>query len=120
MFNNKTVFEYEPLPTEENIKFVFQKLIFDLVCGANFETYLGSKREIENILSIVTEWLAKFINTKSLSHIKYDDLLSLNERIYQLDDKYLSADGLYMEDAYEWIVQLQVIYEMVIEKTNAQ
>lgn len=116
MCRGNYTFVYEPIPTEKNIEYIFQRLIFAVIEASNYEPYKTTRPEWEKILEIITKWLSIYINDKNLLEINWDEFLEIKEQLFQFDSKYLSADGLYAEEAYEWILQLEIILEKLKNK----
>jgi len=101
--------KYEVIPTKENVDYAFQRLITNLVIATKFKEYQKSWQEFEEILNIVSKWAIIFDKTKSLQNIDLNELKYVENKLYDLDGEYLSIDGLYAEDAYIWIGQIQVL-----------
>lgn len=101
--------EYKPIATEENIEYAFQKLILAVMESMIYKPYAEDAHEYKNILMIIFQWLTDFVNNKNLKSINYNEFKNVQQKLFELDNKYLNADGLYAEDAYEWILQLEII-----------
>jgi len=101
--------KYEVIPTKENVDYAFQRLITNLVIATKFKEYQKSWQEFEEILNIVSKWAIIFDKTKILQNIDLNELKYVENKLYDLDGEYLSIDGLYAEDAYIWIGQIQVL-----------
>ncbi len=113
MSKEKTIFEYEPNPIEKNIEFAFQKLIFSVTASANYNCYKETENEWKDILKIINKWLNIYVNTKNLSKINPKEFNIIQEKLFELDSKYLQESSLYAEDAYEWIIQLKILLEKI-------
>lgn len=115
---NKLVVYYEPNLTNENIEYVFQRLIFSITAATFFENYKYSKEQFNKILDIIRNWLAIYINTKSISKIDFNEFISIRQQLFELDSKYISCDGFYAAECYEWILQLQILLEKSKERND--
>ena len=118
MASNDLVINYNTNPTNDNIYYAFQRLITPLSIATKFEPYKESWNEINDILNKIIEWSIEYDKNKDLSIINQADIKSIIDELYDLDGKYLSEDGLYMEEAYEWILQLKNILNNYIDSNN--
>lgn len=100
---------YEPIPTPHNIDYAFQRLLFALVESANYKEYENSKSDYEKILQIVIKWISDYINHNEILNIDEKEFYFIKEQLYHLDNMYLSSDGLYAEESYEWMIQLEIL-----------
>ena len=106
---NKTVFEYEPLNSPKNIDIIFQKIVYNLIECISFEEYSESKKKFEEILVKVRQWIADYVNNFEVLNINSDELENVRKDIEDLDNYYIMHNGLYVEDLYEWMIQLCVV-----------
>lgn len=109
--NNKNTFNYDANPTNENITYVFERLITPIAVATNFTPYKKSWEQFENILKTVAKWMITYDTTKDLLQINFEEFIKVRQQLFDLDSKYLPEDGFYAEDAYEWILQLQILIE---------
>ncbi len=113
---NKYIFTYEPLPTEKNIEYALQRLLLALVESANYDEYSDSQNEYKMIIDRVINWIKIYVNEKDFKRINIKEVLEIRDQLYDLDNKYLSKNGLYAEDSYERILQFQIIVEKYLKK----
>ncbi len=116
MKNNEFIIKYTASATKENINYVFERLITPLAIATAFEPYKESWSSFENVLKIVTSWAIVYDQTKDLSKINLNEFKHVDDVLYHLDDKYLNKDGLYAEEAYEWLIQLSIIIKKFYNK----
>lgn len=116
MCRKNYTFVYEPVPTEKNIEYIFQRLIFAVIGASNYEPYKSTQSKWKEILKIIEEWLSIYINSKKLLEINLDEFKKIKQQLFEFDNEYLSTEGLYAEDAYEWILQLEIILEKLKNK----
>lgn len=100
---------YDATPTYNNVCYIFQRLITSLSVATSFKPYKGSWKEFEEVLDIVKQWMIIYDKSKDLNSINTGEVEKIHDILYNLDSKYLACDGLYAEDAYEWILQLKII-----------
>jgi len=115
---NKLIIYYEPRLTNENIEYVFQRLIFSITAASFLENYKCSKEQFNKILDIIRKWLAIYINKKSISEIDMNEFIFVRQQLFELDSKYISTDGFYAAECYEWILQLQILLEKSNERND--
>ncbi len=101
---------------DTNIKYMFQRLISALATSLNYSSYKEDYENISNILKDVCKWFINYQKTKSLSFVKEEDLKKNIYILYDLDGKYLSVDGIFIEESYEWILQLNILKNKEIKK----
>lgn len=116
MCRKKYNFVYEPIPTNLNIEYIFQRLIFAVLESFNYEPYKSTKKEWKEVLVVVIKWLSIYINSKDLLKIDQNEFNSIKKQLFEFDSMYLSVEGLYAEEAYEWILQLEIILEKLNNK----
>lgn len=104
-------FIYKPIPTEQNIEYAFERLLLPIVESANYGEYKESHDKYNSILLIIIKWISSYVNTKTLKNIELNEFYEIKQQLFELDNKYLSFNELYAEEAYEWILQLQIIIE---------
>ncbi len=111
--NNKTDEElqiiYKPIPTEENIEYVFQKIVVSLIFSKGFNKYSESAKDFEKLLNTVISWLEIYSNSKKLKHIQFNDFKNVKDILFNLDEKYMLVEEWYAQQAYEWLLQLEVL-----------
>lgn len=115
---NKLINYYEPKLTNDNIEYVFQRLIFSIIASIVFENYTESKIKFENIFNIVKKWTYIYVNTKNLSKIDWNEFVLVRQQLFELDSKYMSVDEFYAAECYEWILQLQILLEKIRERND--
>lgn len=115
---NKLIINYEPNLTEKNIEYVFQRLLFSIVSASGFELYTESMNEFDKILNIVKKWIVIYANTKDISKIDWNEFVLVRQQLFELDSRYISVDGFYAAECYEWILQLQVLLEKSFVEGN--
>ncbi len=111
--NNDYTFTYNTNPTKENITYAFQRLITPLVIATYFKPYKESWDKFNKVLHIVVNWAIIYDDTNDLSKIDFNQFKEIRQQLFELDSLYLSADGLYAEEAYEWFLQLQILLENI-------
>ena len=111
---------YESNPTEKNIDYAFQRLLFPVIAGTGFEPYKESRQEFTQILNTIMNWVVIYANSKDLTQIKWDEFIEIRQQLFDLDSKYLPAAGYYAEDAYEWALQFQVLLEKKIKEKDGK
>jgi hypothetical protein len=107
MKDNESV--YEPIYNTKNIEFVFQKLLFSLIESINFKEYIDSKEEFQEILEVINKWINNYVNNNEILEIDKNEFENVKKRLFELDNKYLNIDGLYAEECYDWILQLEIL-----------
>lgn len=108
---------YNAIPNKENIYYAFQRLISSLAISTIFEPYKESHEEFNEILKVVCNWAIDYDKNYDLTRISLDEVKNVSDMLFELDNKYLSKEGLYVEDAYEWILQIEILLEKsIIEK----
>ena len=103
------------------IDIAFARLIGPLAIMNELKSYESSKNEIQNLLSIITKWGAKFQSTQNLSFIKADEILNVYSRLDALKDKFLFDTSLGLESEISdeiviWIYELMKLRKMQIER----
>jgi len=94
---------------DKQIKYMFQRLITSLATSYNYILYKEDNEIINKILKNVCNWYISYLKTKTLKFIDEEDLNKNIDILYDLDGKYLSVDGIFIEESYEWILQLKNI-----------
>jgi len=102
-------------PIKKNIEVVFQKLIFSLASASGYKEYEKSHQDLKHILDVVINWIIIYSNTKDLNQINKRVIINIKQRLFELDGEYLLKDEWYIQQAYEWLLQL----ELLIEKNNS-
>lgn len=102
-------FVYEPVYNTKNIDYAFQKLLFSLTESINFREYVESKNEFQEILEVINKWINNYVNNNERLEIDKNEFENVKKRLFELDNKYLNIDGLYAEECYEWILQLEIL-----------
>lgn len=111
--NKKLIIKYEPKNEKKNIDYIFQKLITSLAMAFKSVIYIDDRDEIKYICDNLIEMAIIYDETKNLQKIDFKELELLESKLYDLDGKYLSSNGLYMEEAYEWVLQLITVYKKI-------
>jgi len=111
MNNNINAFTYEPNPTDENITYAFEQIITPIAIATNFIPYKKSWKHFEEILKKVTKWAIIYDTTKDLLKVDFEEFINIRQQLFELDSEFLPEDGLYVEKAYEWVLQLQILIE---------
>ena len=93
----------------ERTRRIFQKIVYNLIECISFEEYKESRKKFEEILVCVRKWISDYVNNSEVLNIDSDDLEKVRKDIEDLDSYYISYNGLYVEDLYEWIMQLCVV-----------
>lgn len=101
--------EYDAIPNRENINYAFQRLITNLAIATKFKPYQKSWNEFSRGLDLVTKWAIIYDQTKNLTQIDLEEIKKVDDILYDLDGMYLSTEGLYAEEAYEWLLQIDVL-----------
>jgi len=99
--------EYNTEYNDKQIKYLFQRLITAVCLANHYDLYEEDHSPIEEILSVICSWFNKYLKEKSLKFIEESQIDKYEDVLYELDGKYLSVDGLFIEDAYEWLLQLK-------------
>lgn len=94
---------------DKQIKYMFQRLITSLATSYNYSLYREDNETINKILKTVCTWYINYQKAKTLKFIDEEDLNKNIDILYDLDGKYLSVDGIFIEESYEWILQLKNI-----------
>lgn len=94
---------------DKQIKYMFQRLITSLATSFNYSLYKEDNEIINKILKNVCTWYINYLKMKTLKFIDEEDLNKNIDILYDLDGKYLSVDGIFIEESYEWILQLKNI-----------
>ena len=113
MNSKEYTFVYEPIPTINNVEYVFQRLLLSVIESTGFQPYEKSHDEYKKIAPIIIKWVIEYANTKDLLLINWDEFVYIRQQLFKLDSNNLSVDGLYSEEAYEWILQLQILLEKI-------
>ena len=103
---------------DEQIKYMFQRLITSLATSSNYILYKEDNETINKILKSVCTWYISYQKTKTLKFIDEEDLNKNIDILYDLDGKYLSTDGIFIEESYEWILQLNILKNKEIKKDS--
>ncbi len=109
MSERKLIIEYDANYNDREINYMFQRLITPLAIGSKFEPYKEDHSLITETLNQIIEWAISYEDERTLSFIDNTTLKKYSDILYDLDGKYLSTKGIYMEDAYIWIEQLEVL-----------
>ena len=110
------IIKYNANLTYKEVCYAFQRLIFSLAMATSYDEYSEDKEELNNILNTVKKWFIMYNESKNLSLVSLNELEVIEKKLYDLDGKYLSSNGLYCEEAYEWILQLQILIKKAKEK----
>lgn len=113
MNSKEYTFVYEPVPTIKNVEYVFQRLLLSVIESTGFIPYEKSQDEYKKIAPIIIKWVIDYANTKDLLRIDWDEFIYIRQQLFELDSKNLSVEGLYAEEAYEWMLQLQILLEKI-------
>ena len=113
MNSKEYTFVYKPVPTINNVEYVFQRLLLSVIESTGFQPYEKSHDEYKKIASIIIKWVIEYANTKDLLRINWDEFVYIRQQLFELDSNNLSVDGLYAEEAYEWMLQLQILLEKI-------
>jgi len=104
----------------EKVDYTFQRLITSIAIASIYEPYKDSQKEFKEVLNIIIKWNINYDKTKDLSVIKLDEFKSVDKILYELDGKYLDSEGLYAEEAYEWILQLEILIQQFLKEKNVE
>ena len=116
--SNKLIVEYDCKLERKQISYAFQRIITPLAIASYYEPYKDDWQEIKKVLEIVCKWEIAFEKDYKLADIYKEDLQYVDKVLYDLDGKYLSTDGIYMEDAYIWFEQIAVLYNKQISENK--
>ena len=99
--------EYNTEYNDKQIKYLFQRLITALCLSSYYNLYEEDHSSIEEILYNACKWFETYLKEKTLKFVNESQLAKYEDILYELDGKYLSVDGLFIEEAYEWILQFK-------------
>lgn len=114
--SKKLIVEYDCKLERKQISYAFQRLITPLAVASYYEPYKDDWQEIKKVLEIVCKWEIAFEKDYKLADIYKEDLQYVDKVLYDLDGKYLSTAGIYMEDAYEWFIQICNLFEKSVKE----
>lgn len=109
---------YSAIPTYENVSYAFERLITPITIATSFEPYKDSWEQFNIVLDIIKKWVIIYDKTKDLTKIDVDEIKEVECILYDLDGKYLSTEGLYAENAYIWLGQIQVLIKKALNERN--
>lgn len=61
-------------------------------------------------------WIEVYSNTKNLFYINQSDFKRIKDFLFDLDVKYMLEDEWYVQQLYEWYLQLGVLLEKMVVK----
>lgn len=109
---------YSAIPTYENVSYAFERLITPITIATSFEPYRDSWEQFKVVLNIVKKWVIIYDKTKDLTKIDMKELKKVDDILYELDGKYLSTEGLYAENAYIWLGQIQILIKKTLNERD--
>lgn len=117
--NSKELYiTYSAIPTYENVSYAFERLITPITIATSFEPYKDSWKQFNIVLDIIKKWAIIYDTTKDLTKIDVNEIKKVDDILYELDSKYLSIEGLYAENAYIWLGQIQVLIKKSLNERN--
>jgi len=72
-------------PTGENIEYVFEKLLFNLMASCVCDEYKDSRKILEKLLQNINSYLYIYVNKRNLREIDYDELFSTHLQLISLN-----------------------------------
>ena len=91
-------------------------LLFNLVGAINYKPYEEYKSNFEEILQKVQNWIVKYVNTKTLSHIDLQEIDAVFDETLILKDKLFMGDELFQEAIHQDIESLRLLRTYQIKK----
>ena len=88
---------YEPIPTDENIEYVFQRLIVSLILAKGYIPYQKHHQQFKATLNIIMSWIEIYSNTKNLNHINKIQFQKTEDLLSEIDQKYILEDDWYAQ-----------------------
>ncbi len=99
--------EYNTEYNDKQIKYLFQRLITALCLSSHYNLYEEDHSSIEEILCNACNWFETYLKEQTFKFVNESQLAKYEDILYELDGKYLSVDGIFIEESYEWILQLK-------------
>ena len=106
MNSEKHIFIYKPEPTEENIYYMFQRLITPIIISTSFEPYKKYWNDYEKLLDIVRNWIGIYYNTNKLIAIDNESLEKFESLVTDLKFECLGINTLFIEEIDIWYSEL--------------
>lgn len=100
---------YEPIPTDENIEYVFQRILVSLILSKGYIPYQKHHQQFKDTLNIIMSWIEIYSNTKNLTHIDQNLYQKTEDLLSEIDQKYILENQWYAQQSYEWFLQLGIL-----------
>ena len=106
MNSEKHTFTYKPEPTEENIYYMFQRLLTPIIISTSFEPYKKYWNDYEKLLNIVRNWIKIYYNTYKLIAIDNTSLEEFESLVADLKFECLGIYTVFIEEIDIWYSEL--------------
>lgn len=112
---NKHVFNYDSILTDENVYYVFQRLITPVVISMCYERYKDYWDDFNSLFGLLKNCLSIYYNYNSLSQISSDILDNMDSLIVDLKFNCLGINTIYIEEIDIWFGEFMQLYYQSIQ-----
>lgn len=114
--NKEYIDIYEIIPNEENISYMFKRLLLPTLISTGYELYKDYWNDYNKILEYVENWIGIYYNTNNLTNIPKDELDDFDIILSELFYYCMGIDSRYIEEIDIWHNELLDLIKASISK----
>lgn len=114
--NKEYIDVYEIIPNEENISYMFKRLLLPTLISTGYELYKDYWNDYNKILEYVENWIGIYYNTNNLTNIPKDELDDFDIILSELFYYCMGIDSRYIEEIDIWHNELLDLIKASISK----
>ena len=115
----KYEFVYDSQVNEENIYYIFQRLITPIIISKNYIPYKNIWKEFNELYIIVEKWVNMYFNNNTLIGLDKSDLEKFDEIITNLMLSCFQINSKYIEEIDIWHMEfIQMVNNFIEERRS--